>query len=164
MCGLFEGGVVEEDLDAVGAGFLEAADAPEVEQVGETAGGGGVVAGLLVGEQEAFAVAVLGGGQAELGVEQDGGGVLGEDVGDEGLEDFEVVAGGGCAALLGERLLERAALVHGGGGDDVAGVGDGFESCEFSGCELHGSPQTPRAYRCAKGDVAQTARRGIAIR
>ena len=78
-CGLLEGGVVEEDLDAVGAGFLEAADAPDVEQVGQAAGGGGVVAGLLVGEQEALAVAVLGGGQAELGVEQDGGGVFGED-------------------------------------------------------------------------------------
>ena len=60
--GLVEGGVVEEDLDAVGAGFDEAADAPEVEEVGEAAGGGGVVAGLLVGEQEALAVAVLGGG------------------------------------------------------------------------------------------------------
>ncbi len=61
-CGLFEGGVVEEDLDAVGAGFLEAADAPEVEEVRQAAGGGGVVAGLLVGEEKALAVAVLGGG------------------------------------------------------------------------------------------------------
>jgi hypothetical protein len=73
--GLLEGGVVEQDLDAVGAGFLEAANAPDVEQVGQAAGGVGVVAGLLVGEQQALAVAVLGGGQAELGVEQDGGGV-----------------------------------------------------------------------------------------
>ena len=63
--GLLEGGVVEEDLDAVGAGFLEAADAPDVEQVGQAAGGVGVVAGLLVGEQEALAVAVFGGGQAD---------------------------------------------------------------------------------------------------
>ncbi len=84
--GVLEGRVVEQDLDAVGAGFLEAADAPDVEEVGQAAGGVGVVAGLLVGEQEALAVAVLGGGEAVLGVEQDGGGVLGEDVGDEGLE------------------------------------------------------------------------------
>ena len=133
---LFEGGVVEEDLDAVGAGFLEAADAPDVEQVGQAAGGGGVVAGLLVGEQEALAVAVLGGGQAELGVEQDGGGVFGEDFGDEGLELFEVVGVGGGAALFGEGLLERAALVHGGGGDDAAFGGDGFESGEFTWGEL----------------------------
>ena len=75
--GLVEGGVVEQDLDAVGAGFGEAANAPEVEQIGEAAMGGGVVAGLLVGEEEAFAVAVLGGGQAILGIEQDGGGVAG---------------------------------------------------------------------------------------
>src|SRR6202034_2513085 len=69
--GLFVGRVVEEDLDAVGAGFLEAADAPEVKQIGEAAGEGGVVAGLLIGEQEAFAVAALGSGEAELGIEQD---------------------------------------------------------------------------------------------
>ena len=63
---------------------------PDVEEVGEAAGGGGVVTGLLVGEQEALAVAVLGGGQAELGIEQDGRGVFGEDAGDEGLELLEV--------------------------------------------------------------------------
>ena len=133
---LLERGVVEQDLDAVGAGFLEAANAPDVEQVGQAAGGCGVVAGLLVGEQEALAVAVLGGGEAVLGVEQDGGGVAGEDLGDEGLEVFEIVGVGGGAALLGEGLLEGAALVHGGGGDDAACVGDGFESGEFSWGQL----------------------------
>ena len=66
--GFFEGAVVEEDLDAVGSGFLEAAYAPDVEQVGQTAGGRGVITGLFVGEEEALAVAVLGGGQAKLGV------------------------------------------------------------------------------------------------
>ncbi len=137
--GFFEGRVVEEDLDAVGAGFLEAADAPDVEEVGEAAGGGGVVAGLLVGEQEAGVVAVLGGFEAVLGVEQDGGGVTGEDLGDEGLELAEIVGVDDAAALVGEGLLEGSALVHGGGGDDAAGVGDGLEACEFSGGELgHG--------------------------
>ena len=134
--GLLEGGVVEEDLDAVGAGFLQAADAPEVEQVGQTAGGGGVVAGLLVGEEEALAVAVLGGGKAVLRIEEDAGGVLGEDVGNECLELFEIVGVSGGTALLGERLLERAALVHCGGGDDAPVIGDGFQSCEFSWCQL----------------------------
>ncbi len=56
----------------------------------------------------------------------------GEDLGDEGLELLEVVGVGGGAALLGERLLEGAALVHGGGGDDAALVGDGFQSGEFT--------------------------------
>ena len=56
--------------------------------------------------------------------------------GDEGLEDFEVVGVGGGSALLGEGLLERAALVHGGGGDHAAVVGDGFQSCEFSWGQL----------------------------
>jgi hypothetical protein len=39
---------------------------------------------------------------------------------------------GGGSALLGEGLLERAALVHRGGGDDAAVIVDGFEACEFS--------------------------------
>ena len=51
--------VVQEDLDAVGAGFLEAANAPQVEQIGEAAGKGGVVAGLFIGEEQAFAVTVF---------------------------------------------------------------------------------------------------------
>jgi hypothetical protein len=130
--GFFEGGVVEEDFDAVSSGFLEATNAPDVEEIGKTAGGGGVVAGFFVGQQEALTVAVLRGGKAVLGVEQDGGGVFGEDAGNEGLELFEVVGVGRGSALLGEGLLERAALVHGGGGDDAAMIGDGFEACEFS--------------------------------
>ncbi len=89
---------------------------------------GGVVAGLLVGEEEALAVAVLGGGKAELGVEEDGGGVLGEDGGDEDLELFEVVGVGSGSALLGEGLLKGSTLVHGGGGDHATMVGDGFEA------------------------------------
>src|SRR6267154_1943572 len=97
-----------EDFDAVGSSFLEAANAPDVEEVGQAAGGGGVVAGLLVGQEEALAVAVLRGGQAVLGVEEDGGGVFGEDGGDQRLEDFKVVGVGGRPALLGEGLLERA--------------------------------------------------------
>src|SRR5271163_2512085 len=126
--GLLVGGVVEEDLDAVGTGGLEALNAPDVEEVGQAAGGGGVVAGLLVGEQEALAVAVLGGREAELGVEEDGGCVFGEDGGDEDLELFEVVGVGCGSALFGEGLLEGSALTHGGGGDHATMVGDGLEA------------------------------------
>ena len=131
---LLEWGVVEQDLDAVGAGFLQAADGHTSSRSGRRPGGVGVVAGLLVGEQQSLAMAVLGGGQAVFGIEQDGRGVLAEDVGDERLEVFEVLAGGGRSALLGEGLLEGAALIHGSGGDDAALVGYGLESCEFSGC------------------------------
>ena len=68
--------VVEQDLDAVGAGFLQAADRPVIEQVGQAAGAGLVVAGLLIGEQQAGVLgAALGGGQSPLGVEQDGAGM-----------------------------------------------------------------------------------------
>ncbi len=55
--------------------------------------------------------------------------MFGEDCGDEGLEDFEIVCVSCGAALLGEGLLEGASLVHGGGGDNAAVVGDGFQSC-----------------------------------
>jgi hypothetical protein len=74
--------------------------------------------------------------QAVLGVEEDGGGVLGENGGDEGFEDFEVVGVGGGSSLFGEGLLEGTALVHGGCGDNAALVGDGFQSFEFSWGQL----------------------------
>ena len=45
--------VVQQDLDAVGAGFLQPADGPVVEQIRQPAGPGLVVAGLLVGQQQA---------------------------------------------------------------------------------------------------------------
>ena len=84
--GLFKGGVVEQNLDAVGACFLEAADAPDVEQVGQAAGRCRVVPGLLIGKQEAGVVTVFCGLEAELRVQQDGRCMPGEDLGDERLE------------------------------------------------------------------------------
>jgi hypothetical protein len=126
--GLLVGGVLEEDLDAVGSGGLEALDAPDVEEVGQAAGGGGVIAGFLVGEEKTFAVAVFGGGEAVLRIEEDAGGVLGEDGGDEDLELFEVVGVGCGSALLGEGLLKGSTLIHGGGGDHATMVGDGLEA------------------------------------
>jgi hypothetical protein len=65
--GFFEGGVVEEDLDAIGSGFLEAADAPDVEQVRKAAGSGGVVAGLLVGEERPLPLRCLEAGRPYSG-------------------------------------------------------------------------------------------------
>ena len=62
--------------------------------------------------------------------------MFGEDAGDEGLEDLEVMGVGGGPAFLGKGLLQRAALVHGGRGDNAAVVGDRFQSCEFSGGQL----------------------------
>ena len=134
--GLLIGRVVEQDLDAVGAGFLQAADRPHIEQIGQPTGGCGIVAGLLVGQQQASVVAVLRRFEPILGVEQDGRGMTRQHVRDQGLEIFEVLAGGGRSALLGERFLQRAALVHGGRGDDAARIGNSLQSCEFSGCQL----------------------------
>ena len=56
--------VVEQDLDAVGTGLFQALNAPDVKQVGQTSGSCGVIAGLLVGEQQAGVVAVFGRGEA----------------------------------------------------------------------------------------------------
>ena len=57
--GLLEGRVVEEDLNAVRAGFFQAVNRPVVQKVGQAARRGRVVACLLVGEQEAGTVAQL---------------------------------------------------------------------------------------------------------
>ena len=114
--------VVEEDLDAVGTGFLEAADGPDVEEVGQTAGSGGVVAGFLIGKKKASGVAIFGSFEAKLGVKKDGGSVAGEHIGDKDLELAEIGGFDDASTLLGEGLLEGAALVHGGCGDDAPGV------------------------------------------
>ncbi len=74
------GGVVQQDLDAVGAGFFQAARGPYVEQVGQAARTGLVVSGLFISQQQAGVLgAALGGGESPLGIEQNGGGVRGEN-------------------------------------------------------------------------------------
>ena len=79
-----EGRVVEQNLDAVRAGFFQAARRPVVEQIAQAAGTGLVVSGLLIGEQQAGVLgAALGGGQSPLGIEQDGAGMRGENFGDQ---------------------------------------------------------------------------------
>jgi len=84
------------------------ADTPNIEQVRQAPGGGGVVTSLLVGKEESSLVAFFGGWEPELRVEEDGGGVPGEDLGDVNLELLEVGTAGGCATFLGERFLERS--------------------------------------------------------
>ncbi len=62
--------------------------------------------------------------------------MAGEDFSDEQFELFEIVGLGCGAALFGEGLLEGAALVHGGCGDDTALVRDSFQSGEFTWGQL----------------------------
>ena len=97
----------------------------------------GVVARLLVSEQEALAVAVLGGGKAVLGIEEDGGGMPSQNFGDVDLELLEIVGVGGGTALLGEGFLKGSALIHSCGGDDTALIGDGLEAGKFAWGQLH---------------------------
>ena len=81
--------VVEQDLDAVRTGFLQAANRPVVEQIGKSASFRRIVAGLFIGKQKTFAVPLLCRGQAELRVQQDGGSVLRQHISDHGLEIFK---------------------------------------------------------------------------
>jgi hypothetical protein len=55
---------------------------------------------------------------------------------DEQFELFEIVRICCGAALFGEGLLKRAALVHGGCGDDTALIRDSFQSGEFTWGQL----------------------------
>ncbi len=135
------GRVVEQNLDAVRARFFQAAGGPVIEQIGEAAGAGLVVSGLFIGEQQAGVLgAALGGGQSPLGVEQDGGGMRGENFGDQRLEFFHHGVGDFAAFFLGQRFLQGAALVHGSGGNDAAFVGDFLETGKFARGELHENP------------------------
>ena len=108
--------VVEQELDGVGPGFLQPADAPHGEEVRQAAGRGGVVAGALVGnEQAAVLIAELGRRQAVLRIEQDSRGVRGELLRHEFLELHDVL---GLGLVEGrDELLHGAALVDGEGRD-----------------------------------------------
>ena len=131
--------VVEQNLDAVGARFLQASHGPVIEQVGQTTGTGLVVSGLLIRQQQAGVLgAALRRRQPPLRIEQDGAGVWGQDFGDQRLEFFHHGVGNLRAFFLSQRFLQRAALVHGGGSDNTTLVGYSFEAGEFSRGELHG--------------------------
>ena len=108
-----------------------------IEQIRQTARGGGIVAGLLIGQQQTLAVAVLGGRQSKFRIEQNRGGVLGQNFRHQRFEfDQRVVVDRG-AFFLGQRLLQGTALIHGGGGNHAAFIGEGFHAGQFAGGELH---------------------------
>ncbi len=90
ISGGIEWRVVQQNLDAIGAGADEAADGPDVEQIGQAAGARVVVAAVFVGEQQAGILrAGSRGGEAVFGIEQNGAGVRRENARDGGLEFLE---------------------------------------------------------------------------
>jgi hypothetical protein len=133
--GVVEGRVVEQDLDAVGTGFFQAAHRPNVEQIGQTSRQLRVIASLFVGQQKARAFgSALGRPQAPLGIKQDRAGVLGQYFGHIRLEFGQtLVVGAGS-----QGLLERTTLVHGGGGNHATLVRNVLHSLNFSGSKFHG--------------------------
>ena len=118
-----------------------------VEEVGEAAGAGLVVAGLLVRQEEAGVLrAALARGQSPLGVEQNRAGVRRQHFRDDRLELFHLAVADGAAAFLGERLLQGSPLIHGSGGNHAARVRNGLHAGQFSRCE-HGV--SSRRFSCA---------------
>ncbi len=57
----------------------------------------------------------------------------GENLRYQSLEFFHHGVGDGRALFLGQRFLQRAALVHGGGSDDATIVRNSLEPLEFAG-------------------------------
>ena len=97
-----------------------------------------VVAGLLVRQQQAGVLrAALARREAPLGIEQDRAGVRRQHLGDEDLELLHLAVADLAALLLGERLLQRSALIHRRGGDDAALVRHRLHSGELPWCDLH---------------------------
>src|SRR5450755_1542707 len=98
--------VVKQNLDAIGAGVFEALRGPMVEQIAQTAGASLVVSRLLIGEQQAGILgAALGGGETPLGIEQNGGGVWGQNFADQRFEFFHHGVADFAAFFLCQRLL-----------------------------------------------------------
>ncbi len=140
------GRVVEQDFDAVGADFLQATNGPLVEEVREPPGPCLVVAGLLVREQKAGVLRpAFARGKPPLRVEQDRARVRRQHFRDDRLEVFHLAVADGAAAFLGERLLKRSPLIHGGGGNHAARVRNGLHAGQFSRCEHGVSSRSFRA-------------------
>ena len=134
------GRVVKQDLEGVSAGLFQPLHRPVIQQIGQPAGFGLVIAGLFIGEQQARVFAAgLGSRQAPLGIEQDGAGVLREHLADNDLEFLQLGIRNLRALFLGQSLLQRAALVHSSGGDDAALIRDVLQSGELPRRELHSS-------------------------
>src|SRR2546430_13332582 len=134
------GSVIEQNLDAVGARLFQAFRGPVVEQVAETSRTRLVVPSLFIGQQQAGVLgAALRSWQSPLGIKQYGAGMWRQHLTHQNLEFFHHFVGDGRALLLGERLLQRASLVHGSSGNHSAFVRYGLYSGEFAGSELHTS-------------------------
>jgi hypothetical protein len=130
--------VIEQNLDAVSAGFLEPFHRPLVEQIRQPPRTGLVVAGLLVRHQQAgFARATLARRDAELGIQQNRARVAREYLGDEDLELFERPGVDVAAFFLGQRFLERTPLIHRRRCDDAPRIRHGLHSRKLPRCELH---------------------------
>ncbi len=116
-----EGRVVNQNLDGVGAPIDNALHGNVRQEVGQAAGLRVVVtAGFISQQQPCVGASRFGGGQAPLGIEQDGAGVRSQNFRHGDLElahhfirDLTLVD----AFAGGQRFLQAASLVHGGGGD-----------------------------------------------
>ena len=79
--------------------------------------------------------------------------VVGVSAGSE--KRLEIMGVGRSTAGLCEGFLEGASLIHGGGGDHAAGVGNGFEAGEFSGgrrCHVELDRLWVEGVGCGPGD------------
>src|SRR5208282_3451801 len=132
--------VVEQNLDAIRARLFQAAHRPMIQQVAQASGSGLVVAGLFIRQQQAGILrAPLRSRQSPLGIEQDGAGMGRQHLAHQYLEFFHHFIGDGRALFLGKRLLQRAALVHGSGGDYATFIRYSVHSSKFARGKLHRS-------------------------
>src|SRR5437016_13333642 len=97
-----------------------------IEEVGNAPGPVVVVSSLFVREQQArFLAAALRGRQSVFRIEQDSAGVLCKHFSNDALEVIEhTLRDIGHALFFGTSLLQRSALVHGGGSNYAARIGD----------------------------------------
>ncbi len=106
------------------------------QQVRQAAGLGVVVAALFVGQQQAgVGRRALAAGSPILGIEQDGAGVRRQNFRHRDFELAHHLLGhlvGRNALGAGEGLLQAAALIHGGGGDDTVLVGKRLHVAHFA--------------------------------
>ncbi len=111
-----KGRVIDQNLNGVGAPIGDALARNVRQQVGQTSGLGVVVAGFLVGEQQAcVGRARLGGFQAEFGIEEDGGSVRRQNARDGGFEFRHHVPRDvfrADALGRGQGFLQAAPLIH----------------------------------------------------
>ena len=131
--------VVEQDLEAVGAGFLQPAHRPEVEQVGQAARAcrrRSRSSRRPAAGPEPFARRLLAGrphsGSSRMAL------ACWVSTSVTRILNSSISLVADLAALfLGERLLERAALIHRRRGNHAALVGNGLHARELAWCHFH---------------------------